>query len=87
MVKQVIQIDKVANVPGTKKIAAVMTNKGRVFTVEQIRNFIDQGIGVVINDMNTGITTAVTKKGMDGIQSVRDDTKENNLDSLEEFEL
>lgn len=85
--KQVIQIDKVANVPGTKKIAAVMTNKGRVYTVEQIRNFIDQGISVVINDLNSGMTTAVTKRDETGIQSIRDDSKENNLDSLEEFEL
>lgn len=84
--KQVIQIDKVANVPGTKKIAAVMTNKGRVYTVEQIINFIDKGISVVINDINSGTTTAVTKRD-DGIQSIRDDTKQNNLDSLEEFEL
>lgn len=85
--KQVIQIDKVANVPGTKKIAAVMTNKGRVYTVEQIRNFIDQGIPVVITDLNTGQTTSVTKRDETGIQSIRDDTKQNNLDSLEEFEL
>jgi hypothetical protein len=48
---------------------------------------IDKGIAVVVNDPNTGKVTTVTKRDETGITAVRDDTKDNNLDSLEEFEL
>jgi hypothetical protein len=85
--KQPVQIQWVNYEPGTRKIAFVRTTKNHVFSVEQIRDMIDKGISIVVNDVNTGTVSTVTKRDETGIQSVRDDTKENNLDSLEEFEL
>lgn len=87
MVKQAVEIQSVNYLPGTKKIGYVRTTKNHVFSVEQIRDMIDKGIAIVINDPNTGQTTTVTKRDETGIQAVRDDTKDNNLDSLEEFDL
>jgi hypothetical protein len=87
MVKQAVQIGAINLFPGTRKIAYVKTTKNHVFSVGQIREMIDKGIAVVVSDPNTGQTTTVTKRDETGIQAVRDDTKANNLDSLEEFEL
>jgi hypothetical protein len=85
--KQAVQIQWVNYQPGTRKIAFVRTTKNHVFSVEQVRDMIDKGIAVVVNDPNTGKVTTVTKRDETGITAVRDDTKDNNLDSLEEFEL
>lgn len=85
--KQPVQIQSVNYEPGTRKIAFVRTSKNHVFSVEQVRDMIDKGISVVTYDYNSGIIATVTKRDETGIQSVRDDTKENNLDKLEEFEL
>jgi hypothetical protein len=85
--KQPVQVIAVNYEPGKRKIAFVRTTKNHVFSVEQVRDMIDKGISVVTFDYNSGIIATVTKRDETGIQSVRDDTKENNLDKLEEFDL
>lgn len=87
MTKQAVTIQWVNYEPDTKKIAFVRTTKNHVFSVEEIIHMIKKGIAVVVNDPNTGQTTTVTVRDKVGIQAVRDDTKDNNLDSLEQFEL
>lgn len=84
---QAVQIQYVNYLPGTRKIAFVKTTKNHIFSVEQIREMIAKGISVVVNDINSGKVTTITKRDETQIQAVADDTKENNLDSLEEFEL
>lgn len=83
MVEQGIQISKVAH-NETGKIIAVQTLEGKEYTTEQIRDFIDKGTAVVAVSPD-GNATTVTKRDETMIQAVRDDTKENNLESLPEF--
>jgi Protein of unknown function (DUF3892) len=85
MTKQAVKIVAVNYKPQTRKIVAVKTSKQNVFSVDQIRKFIDAGIAIVV--VYRGKVSAVTKRDETGIQSIRDDTKENNLDNLPEFDL
>lgn len=87
MVKQPVEIVYVNYIPDTRKIGFVKTSKNTVLSVDQVRKMIDDGIAVIVNDKNKGIVATVTKRDETGIQAVRDDSTENNLDSLEEFEL
>ncbi len=86
MVKADVQIVRVAYAKGTKRIIAVGTIDGAVLTVDEVRKLIDDNIVVTAVSPDGNVTT-VTKRDETMIQAVRDDSKENNLDSLEEFDL
>jgi hypothetical protein len=87
MVQQHVELVKVANFPGTEKSQAFLTSKGHVLTVKQVRTLIDNGVSVIIHDKNSGSITSVTKRNETSVQAVRNETKDDNIDSLEEFEL
>jgi hypothetical protein len=87
MVQQHVELVAVANFPGTKTSQAFKTSNGHVLTMEQVRNMIDKGVSIIIHDKNSGSITSVTKRGHESVQAVRNETKEDNIDSLEEFEL
>ena len=46
MAHQTIQVTEIATIPGTNKIARVKSLNGHVYTVEEIREFIDEGIPI-----------------------------------------
>jgi hypothetical protein len=87
MVQQHVELVAVANFPGTQKSKAFKTSKGTVLSMKQVLNLIDDGVSVIIHDKNSGSITSVTRRDETSVMAVRNETKEDNIDSLEEFEL
>ena len=67
MTKSDVQITRVAYAEGTKRIIAVETISGRIYTVEQIRDMIDDNVAVVAVSPDGNVTT-ITKRDETGIQ-------------------
>lgn len=86
MAHQTIQVTEIATIPGTNKIARVKSLNGHVYTVEEIREFIDEGVPITCTDKNGNVTT-IGKKDESSIWALPDDSLFNNLSHLPRFDL